>query len=40
MNHADKVQNLLYFVHKRHKGWEIELDYPINNFKVQENKTN
>jgi hypothetical protein len=34
MNHADKVQNLLYFVHKRHKGWEIELDYPITNFKV------
>jgi hypothetical protein len=39
MNHADKVQNLLYFVHKRHKGWEIELDYPINNFKVQDNET-
>ena len=34
MNHADKVQNLLYFVHKRHKGWEIEIDYPINNFKI------
>ena len=34
MNHADKVKNLLYFVHKQHKGWEIELDYPINNFKV------
>jgi hypothetical protein len=39
MNHADKVQNLLYFVHKKHKGWEIELDYPINNFKVQDNET-
>lgn len=34
MNHADKVKNLLYFVHKRHKDWEIELDYPINNFKI------
>lgn len=34
MNHADKVKNLLYFVYKQHKGWEIELDYPINNFKV------
>lgn len=34
MNHADKVKNLLYFVHKQHKDWEIELDYPINNFKV------
>ena len=34
MNHADKVKNFLYFVHKQHKDWEIELDYPINNFKV------
>jgi len=34
MNHADKVQNFLYFVHKKHKGWEIELDYPIQNFKI------
>lgn len=34
MNHADKVKNLLFFVHKQHKDWEIELDYPINNFKV------
>ena len=34
MNHADKVQNLLYFVHKKHKDWEIELDYPITNFKL------
>lgn len=34
MNHADKVKNFLYFVHKRHKRWEIELDYPINNFKI------
>ncbi len=34
MNHADKVQNLLYFVHKKHKDWEIELDYPIQNFKI------
>lgn len=34
MNHADKVKNFLYFVHKKHKGWEIELDYPISNFKI------
>jgi len=34
MNHSDKVKNLLYFVHKQHKDWEIELDYPITNFKV------
>jgi hypothetical protein len=34
MKHADRVQNLLYFVHKRHKDWEIELDYPITNFKI------
>ena len=38
MNHADKVQNLLYFVHKRHKGWEIELDYPIINFNIYNQK--
>ena len=37
MNHADKVKNLLYFVHKKHKDWEIELDYPISNFKIPEN---
>lgn len=36
MKHADRVQNLLYFVHKRHKGWEIELDYPITNFKINQ----
>jgi hypothetical protein len=34
MNHADRVQNFLYFVHQKHKGWEIELDYPITNFKI------
>jgi len=34
LKHADKVRNLLYFVHKKHKGWEIELDYPIQNFKT------
>ena len=34
MNHADKVQNLLYFVHERHPDWEIEIDYPISNFKL------
>jgi len=34
MNHADKVQNFLYFVHKKHKDWEIELDYPIKDFKI------
>lgn len=34
MNHADKVQNLLYFIHKRHPDWEIEIDYPISNFKL------
>lgn len=34
MNHADKVKNLLYFVHKKHKDWEIELDYPIKNFNL------
>jgi hypothetical protein len=36
MKHADRVQNLLYFVHKRHKEWEIELDYPITNFKINQ----
>jgi hypothetical protein len=34
MKHADKVQNLLYYIHQRHKGWEIEIDYPITNFKI------
>lgn len=34
MNHADKVQNLLYFIHERHTDWEIEIDYPISNFKL------
>lgn len=36
MNHGDKVQNFLYFVHKKHKDWEIELDYPIKGFKIGE----
>jgi hypothetical protein len=34
LNHADKVKNLLYFIHQRHEGWEIEIDYPISNFKL------
>ena len=38
MKHADRVQNLLYYVHQRHKGWEIELDYPITNFKIINNE--
>ena len=36
MKHADRVQNFLYFVHQKHKGWEIELDYPITNFKINQ----
>jgi len=38
LNHADKVKNSLYFVHKQHKGWEIELDYPIQNFKISKDE--
>lgn len=34
LNHADKVKNLLFFIHQRHKDWEIELDYPTTNFKI------
>ena len=34
LNHADKVKNLLYFVHEKHPDWEIEIDYPISNFKL------
>lgn len=34
MNHADRVQNFLYFVHEKHKGWDGELDYPITRFKI------
>ena len=34
MNHSNKVKNLLFFIHQRHKDWEIELDYPITNFKL------
>jgi len=29
-NHADKVTNLLAYIHSKHKEWEIELDLPIN----------
>jgi hypothetical protein len=36
MNHADKVKNLLYFIHARHKDWEIEIDYPVTNFKFSQ----
>jgi len=32
LNHSDKVKNLLFFIHQRHKDWEIELDYPTTNF--------
>ena len=34
LKHADKVDNLLYYIHQRHKKWEIEIDYPISNFKL------
>ena len=33
MNHADKIKNLLYYIHDKHKDWEIEIDYPINEIK-------
>ena len=35
MKHADKVKNLLYFVHERHNVCDIEIDYPITNFKLK-----
>lgn len=38
LNHADKVKNLLFFIHQRHKYWEIELDYPTTNFKINNNE--
>lgn len=38
LNHADKVKNLLFFIHQRHKDWEIELDYPTTNFKINNNE--
>ena len=34
LNHADKVKNLLFFIHQRRKDWEIELDYPTTNFRI------
>ena len=34
LKHADKIDNLLYYIHVRHKNWEIEIDYPISNFKL------
>lgn len=34
LNHSDKVKNLLFFIHQRHKDWEIELDYPTTNFRI------
>ena len=27
--HADRVKNLIYFIHSQHKDWEIEIDMPI-----------
>jgi surface protein len=33
MEHADKIKNLLYYIHDKHKDWEIEIDYPINEIK-------
>jgi hypothetical protein len=29
MKHGDNGKALIYYVSKNHKGWEIELDYPI-----------
>ena len=38
MTHSNKVKNLLFFIHQRHKDWEIELDYPITNFKINKDE--
>ncbi len=27
--HADRVKDLIYFIHTQHKNWEIEIDMPI-----------
>lgn len=35
MNHGDKVKNIIYFMHKEHKGWDIEVDFPIENVKLE-----
>jgi hypothetical protein len=31
-SHGDKAKALLVFVNSTHKGWDIELDYPIEYF--------
>jgi hypothetical protein len=32
MKHGDKGRSILRFVNKSHKGWDIELDYPMEYF--------
>lgn len=36
---ADKIRNLITYIHNKHKGWEIEIDLPINDTLVFENDT-
>lgn len=30
MRYGDKSKNIIAFVHKSHKEWEVEIDYPIS----------
>lgn len=36
LKHADKVTELIYFIHTKHPDWEIEIDYPTTNFKLNQ----
>lgn len=30
MSYGDKGKSIIAFIHKKHKDWEVELDYPIS----------
>jgi len=35
MKHGDKVKSLIYYMRKEHKGWDIEVDVPIEDIKLK-----
>jgi hypothetical protein len=33
MRYGENVENMIYYIHKKKSEWEIEIDYPVENYK-------
>ncbi|MFN7656485.1 MAG: hypothetical protein ACK5OW_01720 [bacterium] len=33
MRYGQNVENMIYYIHQKKSDWEIEIDYPVENYK-------